>query len=52
MKLNEFFLRRQKPSLLEDVQRGKTQGENYIKNQQKMMDNYKNKRPRVEVKYE
>lgn len=45
-------LERQKPSLLEDVQRGKTQGENYIKNQQKMMNDYKNKRPRVEVKYE
>jgi hypothetical protein len=45
-------MERQKPSLIEDVQKGKTKGDKMIGNKQKEFGDYKNKRVKVEVKYE
>ena len=45
-------MERQKPSLIEDVQKGKTNGTKMIGNKQKEFSDYKNKRAKVEVKYE
>lgn len=45
-------IERQKPSLIEDVQRGRTRGERMLSDKQKELNNLKNKRVRVEVRYE
>ena len=45
-------IERQKPSLIEDVQRGRTKGERMLSDKQREFSDYKNKRVRVEVKYE
>ena len=45
-------IERQKPSLIEDVQRGRTRGERMLSDKQRELNNLKNKRVRVEVRYE
>ena len=45
-------IERQKPSFIEDVQRGRTKGERMLSDKQREFSDYKNKRVRVEVKYE
>jgi hypothetical protein len=45
-------MERQKPSLIEDVQKGKTKGTKMLSDKQREFSDYKNKRVRVEVKYE
>ena len=45
-------MERQKPSLIEDVQKGKTKGSKVMSDKQKELDDIKNKRVKVEVKYE
>ena len=45
-------MERQKPSLIEDVQKGKSKGSQMLNSKQKEYSDYKNKRARVEVKYE
>jgi len=45
-------MEKQKPSLIEDVQKGKAKGSEMMSNKQKELDDIKNKRVKVEVKYE
>jgi hypothetical protein len=45
-------MEKQKPSLIEDVQKGKSKGSDMMSNKQKELDDIKNKRVKVEVKYE
>lgn len=45
-------MERNKPSLIEDVQKGKREGMQMLKDQQRQIEDIKNKRVRVEVKYE
>lgn len=45
-------MERQKPSLIEDVQKGKTKGDKMLSQKQKEFDNIQNKKVKVEVKYE
>ena len=45
-------MERQKPSLIEDVQKGKSKGSQMLNSKQKEYSDYKNKRAKVEVKYE
>ena len=45
-------MERQKPSLIEDVQKGKSKGPQMLNSKQKEYSDYKNKRAKVEVKYE
>ena len=45
-------MERMKPSLIEDIEKGRREGMQVIKDKQRQIDNIKNKRVRVEVKYE
>lgn len=45
-------MERMKPSLIEDVQKGKREGMKMIKDKQREIEDIKNKRVKVEVKYE
>lgn len=45
-------MERQKPSLIEDVQKGRAKGEKILTDKQKELEALKNKRVKVEVKYE
>lgn len=42
----------ERPSLIEDIQKGKTRGDQYIKDKKRQIEDIKNKRVRVEVEYE
>lgn len=42
----------QKPSLIEDIQKGKTRGDKYLSDKKRQIDDIKNKRVRVEIEYE
>ena len=42
----------ERPSLIEDIQKGKTRGDDYIKDRKRQIEDIKNKRVRVEVEYE
>ncbi len=42
----------QRPSLIEDIQKGKTSGDKYLSDRKRELDDIKNKRVRVEVEYE
>ena len=42
----------QKPSLIEDIQKGRASGEKYLSDKKRQIDDIKNKRVRVEVNYE
>lgn len=45
-------MERMKPSLIEDIQKGRREGMQVIKDQQRQIEDIKNKRLKVEVKYE
>ncbi len=42
----------EKPSLIEDIQKGRTKGDEYIKGKKRQIEDIKNKRVRVEVEHE
>ncbi len=42
----------ERPSLIEDIQMGKTRGDKFLDDKKRQLDDIKNKRVRVEVKYE
>lgn len=45
-------MEREKPSLIEDIQKGKTKGSKMLDDKKKQIEDIKNKRVKVEVKYE
>ncbi|MFK7797350.1 MAG: outer membrane beta-barrel protein [Aureispira sp.] len=42
----------ERPSLIEDIQKGRTRGDRYIKDKKRELEDLKNKRVRVEIEYE